>query len=93
MENKQNFLEYNTIKLLLNSFLIDYKEFQNGYTTLLKFESFKNFHLSLVRLTFEPNVCENTRKLSSCCCKIFIKKNWGDNIIEIEEKSVRFIII
>ena len=91
MENKPNFLEYNTLKQILASFLTDYREFKNGYTTLLKYESFKNFHLSLVRLTFEPAVNENTRKLSSCCAKIFIKKNWGD-ILEIEEKSVRFMI-
>lgn len=92
MENKQNFFEYNTLKQKLSSFLTDHKEFQNGYNTLLKYESFKNFHLSLVRLTFEPMVSENTRKLSSCCARIFIKKNWGENFIEIEEKSVRYWI-
>jgi hypothetical protein len=90
MENKQNFIEYNTLKQILNSFLSDYRELEKGYNTLTKYETCKNFHLSLIRLSFESSVTENTRKLSSCCAKIFIKKNWGENIFELEEKSVRF---
>ena len=89
MENKQTFLDYNTLKQTLLSFLSDWKEFKNGYNTLLKLESLKNFHLSLVRLSFEPSVSHEARKLASCCAKIFIKKNWGESFLEIEEKSVR----
>ena len=88
MENKTNFIEYNILKQMLSSFLNDYKEFKNGYNTLLKYETFKNFHLSLVRLTFEPAVNPQTRKLASCCAKKFIKKNWNENYFELEEKSV-----
>ena len=88
MENKPNFIEYNSLKQILSSFLTDYKEFKNGYNTLLKYETLKNFHLSLVRLTFEPAVNEQTRKLASCCAKKFIKKNWNENYFELEEKSV-----
>ena len=86
--DKQNFMEYSTLKQLINTFITDYKELKNGYETLLKHETFKNFHLSLIRLTFEPSVNEHTRKLASCCAKLFIRKNWGAGIIEIEEKSV-----
>lgn len=88
MENKQNFIEYNTLKQTLITFLSDYTEFKNGYNTLLKYETCKNFHLSLIRLSFEPAVSEETRKLASCCAKKFIKKNWGENFFEMEEKSV-----
>ena len=89
--DKQNFMEYTTLKQLIHTFINEYKELKNGYETLLKLETYKNFHLSLIRLTFEPTVNENTRKLASCCAKLFIKKNWGGGIIEIEEKSVNFI--
>ena len=89
--NQHNFMEYTTLKQLINTFITDYKELENGYQTLVKHETFKNFHLSLIRLTFEPTVNEQTRKLASCCAKLFIKKNWGVGIIEIEEKSVFFI--
>ena len=88
MENKLNFVEYNTLKQLLSSFLTDCREFENGYNTLLKYETSKNFHLSLVRLTFEQAVSEQLRKLASCCAKKFIKKNWSENFFELEEKSV-----
>ena len=88
MENKQPVIEYNTVKQTIVSFLENYKEFEIGYTTLTKLETQKNFHLSLVRLSFEPNASDNARKLASCCAKIFIKKNW-EHLLEMEEKSVK----
>lgn len=91
MENKVNFLEYNSLKQTLLSFLEDHKEFQAGYTTLVKLENQRNFHLGLVRLSFESSVSDHARKLASCCAKIFIKKNWGESFFELEEKSVRLI--
>jgi hypothetical protein len=91
MENKANFLEYNSLKQTLLTFLEDNQEFKNGYQTLIKLETHKNFHLSLVRLTFEPSISENARKLASCCAKLFVKKNWNENFFEIEEKSVSYI--
>lgn len=77
------------LEKIFNEMILNQESLKNGFNTLNKFETQRNFHLGVLTNIFKNLDDERFKKLACSAFNIYIRNNWNMNhFITNEEKLV-----